>query len=266
MSKLQGEILNLPKMSGSVSTPKSLSGNVGAKTINIGGSGTLFVTVDENMTASHTPAEMAEHIANGGKVFVALGDEFAAISACNEEMAAVVLVIPDVEGGTNVGVLTVDADKAVSVIEMGAGGGITVDDALDLNSTNPVQNKVVYEAILGIGKKTAEAYNYSESASMAATAAQTIANEVAERLDSVPKPSDVPFDGFALVTKGGKWVLSDAPVATMADVSSVSGGISAAHDRIDGLSERVDGLATNQGFLDAVVAAFPKYNGEVEPV
>lgn len=39
MSKLQGEILTLQKMSGSVSTPKSLSGNVGAKTINIGGKG-----------------------------------------------------------------------------------------------------------------------------------------------------------------------------------------------------------------------------------
>lgn len=39
MSKLQGEILTLPKMSGSVSTPKSLSGNVGAKTINIGSKG-----------------------------------------------------------------------------------------------------------------------------------------------------------------------------------------------------------------------------------
>ena len=39
MSKLQGEILTLQKMSGSVSTPKSLSGNVGAKTINIGSNG-----------------------------------------------------------------------------------------------------------------------------------------------------------------------------------------------------------------------------------
>ena len=39
MSKLQGEILTFPKISGSVSTPKSLSGNVGAKTINIGSNG-----------------------------------------------------------------------------------------------------------------------------------------------------------------------------------------------------------------------------------
>ena len=39
MSKLQGEILTLQKMSGSVSTPKSLSGNIGAKTINIGSNG-----------------------------------------------------------------------------------------------------------------------------------------------------------------------------------------------------------------------------------
>ena len=39
MSKLQGKILAFPKISGSVSTPKSLSGNVGAKTINIGSSG-----------------------------------------------------------------------------------------------------------------------------------------------------------------------------------------------------------------------------------
>ena len=39
MNTLTGEILTLQKMSGSVSTPKSLSGNVGAKTINIGGKG-----------------------------------------------------------------------------------------------------------------------------------------------------------------------------------------------------------------------------------
>lgn len=39
MNTLTGEVLTLPKMSGSVSTPKSLSGNVGAKTINIGGKG-----------------------------------------------------------------------------------------------------------------------------------------------------------------------------------------------------------------------------------
>lgn len=39
MSKLQGEILTFPKISGSVSTPKSLSGNVGAKIINIGSNG-----------------------------------------------------------------------------------------------------------------------------------------------------------------------------------------------------------------------------------
>ena len=89
-----------------------------------GGGDTLFVTVDyDTMTASHTPAEMAEHIANGGKVFVALDGEFAAISACNADMAAVVLIIPDVEGGTVVGVLTVDADKTVSTVEMGGGGG-----------------------------------------------------------------------------------------------------------------------------------------------
>ena len=39
MIELHGEILTLPKMSGSVSTPKSLSGNIGAKTINIGSTG-----------------------------------------------------------------------------------------------------------------------------------------------------------------------------------------------------------------------------------
>lgn len=39
MNALTGEVLTLPKMSGSVITPQSLSGNVGAKTINIGGNG-----------------------------------------------------------------------------------------------------------------------------------------------------------------------------------------------------------------------------------
>ena len=49
MSKLHGEVLTLPKMSGSVSAPKSLSGNVGAKTINIGGGSAGFLT-DETLT------------------------------------------------------------------------------------------------------------------------------------------------------------------------------------------------------------------------
>lgn len=37
MNTLTGKVLTLPKMSGSVSMPKSLSGNIGGKTINIGG-------------------------------------------------------------------------------------------------------------------------------------------------------------------------------------------------------------------------------------
>lgn len=43
MSKLQGEILTLPKMSGSVSSPSTLGGNIGAKTINIGEDGATFI-------------------------------------------------------------------------------------------------------------------------------------------------------------------------------------------------------------------------------
>lgn len=43
MSKLSGEVLTLPKMSGSVLMPKSLNGNVGAKTINIGEDGATFI-------------------------------------------------------------------------------------------------------------------------------------------------------------------------------------------------------------------------------
>jgi hypothetical protein len=52
MSKLQGEILTLPKMSGSVSMHKSLSGNVG-ETINVGGS----VKVDPTLTVEGAAAD-----------------------------------------------------------------------------------------------------------------------------------------------------------------------------------------------------------------
>lgn len=183
-----------------------------------GGGDTLFVTVDyDTMTASHTPAEMAEHIANGGKVFVALDGEFAAISACNAEMAAVVLIIPDVEGGTVVGVLTVDADKTVSTVEMGGGGGgITVDDELNPNSTNPVQNKAICEAFFRFGTEAGDAYDFARSAI-------ALADKTAER-------------------------------------------VTTQEEELDALDKKVDGLTTNQDFLDAVVAAFPKYNGEVETV
>lgn len=51
MNTLTGEILTLPKMSGSVSTPKSLSGNVGAKTINIGGKGDDGATFTPSVSA-----------------------------------------------------------------------------------------------------------------------------------------------------------------------------------------------------------------------
>lgn len=51
MNALTGEILTLPKMSGSVSAPKSLSGNVGAKTINIGGKGDDGATFTPSVSA-----------------------------------------------------------------------------------------------------------------------------------------------------------------------------------------------------------------------
>lgn len=55
MSKLQGEVLTLPKMGGSVSPPKSLSGNVGAKTVNIGEDGATFIpSVSADGTISWT--------------------------------------------------------------------------------------------------------------------------------------------------------------------------------------------------------------------
>lgn len=43
MNTLTGEILALPKMSGSVSSPSTLGGNIGAKTINIGEDGATFI-------------------------------------------------------------------------------------------------------------------------------------------------------------------------------------------------------------------------------
>ena len=51
MNALTGEILTLPKMSGSVSTPNSISGNVGAKTINIGGKGDDGATFTPSVSA-----------------------------------------------------------------------------------------------------------------------------------------------------------------------------------------------------------------------
>ena len=51
MNTLTGEILTLPKMSGSVSTPNSLIGNVGAKTINIGGKGDDGATFTPSVSA-----------------------------------------------------------------------------------------------------------------------------------------------------------------------------------------------------------------------
>lgn len=55
MSKLQGEVLTLPKMSGFVSSPSKLGGNIGAKTINVGEDGaTFFPLVSDDGVISWT--------------------------------------------------------------------------------------------------------------------------------------------------------------------------------------------------------------------
>lgn len=51
MSKLQGEVLTLPKIGGSLCKPKMLSGNIGAKTINIGGKGDDGATFTPSVSA-----------------------------------------------------------------------------------------------------------------------------------------------------------------------------------------------------------------------
>lgn len=88
MSKLQGKILTLQKMSGSVSTPKPLSGNVGAKTINIGGrpyEGSYIVTpkvyqqkletngaiMEEDVTIKAIPFYKASNTSGGNTVYIA---------------------------------------------------------------------------------------------------------------------------------------------------------------------------------------------------
>jgi hypothetical protein len=157
-----------------------------------GGGDTLIVTVDENMVASHSPAEVYEHISGGGTVIMVAGSDIYTPSVYMETTVLFTLVVP-AEDGAVLGVIVVNEDKSVSIIEMGGGGGdITVDDALDENSTNPVQNKVVYEAVVGIGQTASEAYNYSESASMAATAAQTLSAEAKTTANRVAKQIETP--------------------------------------------------------------------------
>lgn len=60
-----------------------------------------------------------------------------------------------------------------------------------------------------------------------------------EMLPALPNPSDALADGFALVTNGGKWGMTTAPVVTMADLSSVNGHI----DYVEGIASEAKSTA-----------------------
>lgn len=82
-----------------------------------GGSGSdvLIVTADENMTASHTPAQIKAHVDSGGIVVAKMGDDFGVLSHAG---SIAVFAMSGVDGNNNAGMLiaaTVNADKSISV-------------------------------------------------------------------------------------------------------------------------------------------------------
>ena len=106
------------------------------------------------------------------------------------------------------------------------GGSITVDEELDGNSTNPIQNKAVTNAINRL-EDTIRNLNVGGGTGGGA---------------GLPDVSDA-INGVALVVKDGKWVVGAVPVATKAEISEI-------RVYLDALNGRMNDLEAEAGDLD----------------
>ena len=141
MSKLHGEILTVPKMSGSVSAHKSLSGNVGAKTINIGEDGATFIpSVSADGVISWTNDRELDNPApvniKGPK---GEAGEAGQQGPAGADGISPVVSVEDIDGGHRVTITDKDGAKQFDVMdgkdgEGGEGGGGTGVGQVDSRS------------------------------------------------------------------------------------------------------------------------------------
>ena len=88
---------------------------------------------------------------------------------------------------------------------------------------------------------------------------ETRVNDLDATVVDLPDPNDGGIDGRALVSKNGKWELSDSPPATAGELGTVSGMAGAAHDRIDVLETDVAQTATHADYAyNAVISLGPQ--------
>lgn len=113
---------------------------------------TLIVTTElvqdgmaYELKSTHSASEIYEHLQNGGMAVLDWMDgECLTLSSCTEESAVFSTVKVNGDNEKVATIVTIDNDKGWSQSGATLGGGnITVDDALDETSTNPVQNKVI---------------------------------------------------------------------------------------------------------------------------
>jgi len=115
-----------------------------------GGSGAdaLIVTADENMMASHTPAQIKAHVDSGGIVMAKMGNAFGVLSHTD---STAVFTMSDVDGSNNAGMLvaaTVNADKTISVetLTILPDFVVTVDENLVASHT---ESEIIAQVALG---------------------------------------------------------------------------------------------------------------------
>lgn len=140
MNTLTGEILTLPKMSGSVSSPSTLGGNIGAKTINIGEDGATFIpSVSDDGVISWTNDK---DLPNPEPVNIK--GEKGDTGEPGKDGFSPVVAVEDIDGGHRVSITDKDGAKTFDVMDGkdgqgGGGGGVTSwDDLADKPDFAPI--------------------------------------------------------------------------------------------------------------------------------
>lgn len=113
MKTLVGEVLTSPKMIGSVSVVKSLSGNVGAKTISVGEDGATFIpSVSEDGVISWTNDK---ELSNPQPVNIK--------GSKGDDGVSPIVTVEEIAGGHRVTITDKDGSKAFDVMDGVDGGG-----------------------------------------------------------------------------------------------------------------------------------------------
>lgn len=137
------------------------------------------------------------------------------------------------QGGVTKGSFTTDQATDAN-IEIDAGASITVDSAIDSNSENPVQNKVIASALDNKQDTLVSGTNIKtiNGTSILGSGDITTGNVSSSTVNNIVQITQADYDALATKDPNTQYIITDAPSLALADLSNMSASQSAKNEII----------------------------------